>query len=266
VVEEPATVSVRPKYNAKKKPVKMAAPVAAVSPGQLTLDSTPEGAQFRFDGRSDANWVTPFNLAGLTPGQHTVTVSKPGYVSETRTIEVASGSKSFLVVQLAPLAPSVSIASEPAGAAIFLDGKDTGKVTPAQFTVNKPGEHAVLLKKTGYVEETATASLQAGQVFHFAPVLRALGSTDEIKTVSKFKKVFGGGDRAGMGVVSIKTQPKGAQIAVNQRIVDKPSPVQFYLNPGTYVIDLTMSGFKPVHRVITVDQGGKVELEATLER
>jgi hypothetical protein len=42
--------------------------------------------------------------------------------------------------------------------------------------------------------------------------------------------------------------------------------VQFYLNPGTYVIDLTMSGFKPVHRVITVDQGGKVALEATLER
>jgi serine/threonine-protein kinase len=266
VMEEPATVSVRPKYNNKKKPAKVPAPTLAVVPGQLTVNSTPEGAQFHFDGRNDANWVTPFNLAGLTPGQHTVTVSKPGYASETRTIEVASGSKSFLVVQLAPLAPSVSIASEPTGAAIFLDGKDTGKVTPAQFTVNKPGEHAVLLKKTGYVEETASANLQAGQVFHFAPVLRALGSTDEIKTVSKFKKVFGGGDRAGMGVVSVKTQPKGAQIAVNQRIVDKPSPVQFYLNPGTYVIDLTMSGFKPVHRVITVDQGGKVELEATLER
>jgi hypothetical protein len=93
-----------------------------------------------------------------------------------------------------------------------------------------------------------------------------LGSTDEIKTVSRFKKAFGGGDRAGMGTVSIKTQPKGAQIAINQRILDKNSPVQFYLNPGTYVIDITMSGFKPVHRVINVDQGGKVALDETLER
>jgi hypothetical protein len=266
VMEQPAAVSVRPKYNNKRKAVRSAAPAPAAVPGQLTINSTPEGAQFHFDGRGDANWITPFNLVGLTSGQHTVTVSKAGYASETRTIEVASGSKSFLVVQLAPLSPQAALASEPAGAAIFLDGKDTGHVTPAQISVSKPGEHTVLLKKTGYVEETATANLQAGQVFHFAPVLRALGSTDEIKTVSKFKKVFGGGDQAGMGIVSIKTQPKGAQIAVNQRILDKPSPVQFYLNPGTYVIDITMSGFQPVHRVITVDQGGKIPLEITLER
>ena len=93
-----------------------------------------------------------------------------------------------------------------------------------------------------------------------------MGSTDDIKTVSKFKKVFGGGDPAGMGTVSIKTQPKGAQIAVNQRIIDKVSPVQFYLNPGTYVIDVTMSGFKPLRRVINVDKGGKVALDETLER
>lgn len=266
VTDEPAEVSVRPKYNNKKKPARTPAPAPVVIPGQLTVNSTPEGAQLHFDGRNDANWVTPYNLTGLAPGQHTVTVTKPGFASETRNIEVASGSKSFLVVQLAPLTASVSVASEPAGAAIFLDGKDTGHLTPAQISVSKPGEHTVLLKKTGYLEETATANLQAGQVFHFAPALRVLGSTDDIKTVSKFKKVFGGGDPAGMGTVSIKTQPKGAQIAVNQRIIDKVSPVQFYLNPGTYVIDITMSEFKPVHRVINVDKGGKVALDETLER
>ncbi|MBZ5704240.1 MAG: PEGA domain-containing protein [Acidobacteriia bacterium] len=266
VFEQQPEVSIKPRYNNRKKPVRTSAPAPALIPGQLTVNSTPEGAQLHIDGRNEAGWMTPYNLTGLTPGQHTVTVTKPGYASETRTIEVASASKSFLVVQLAPLSAAASLASDPAGAAIFLDGKDTGRVTPVQISVEKPGNHTLLLKKTGYLEETVTASLQAGQVYHFAPTLRALGSTDEIKTVSRFKKAFGGGDPAGMGTVSIKTQPKGAQIAVNQRILDKGSPMQFYLNPGTYVIDITMSGFKPVHRVINVDKGGKVALDEILER
>jgi hypothetical protein len=64
---EPAVVSVTPKYSRKKS---KAAPAAAISaiPGQLTINSTPEGAEVHIDGRSDPSWVTPFNLPGLTPG------------------------------------------------------------------------------------------------------------------------------------------------------------------------------------------------------
>jgi serine/threonine-protein kinase len=260
---EPPVVSVAPKYNRKKT---KAAPVAvAVIPGQLTINSTPEGAEVRLDGRSDPSWVTPFNLAGLAPGQHNVTVARAGYASESRSIDVTSGSKSFLVVQLAPLTATVAVSSEPAGAQIFIDGKDTGRITPAQIGVDKPGAHTFLVRKQGYLEETSTATLQAGQIFRFAPALKALGMTDEIKIGGgKFKKLFGGGDTAGMGTVSIKTQPKGAQVAVNNRVVDKFSPVDFYLNPGTYVIDITLSGYKPIHRVVEVQKGSKVAMDENL--
>lgn len=96
-------------------------------------------------------------------------------------------------------------------------------------------------------------------------MLRALGTTEDIKIAGRFKKLFGGGDTSGMGAVSIKTQPKGAQVAVNRRIVEKPTPVQFYLNPGNYEIDITSSGYKPIHRVINVEKGGKLSFEDTLE-
>ena len=263
---EPAEVSVRPKSAARKKTAKAAATAATMIPGELAVNTTPAGAQITVDGRSDAAWMSPYDLAGLAPGQHTVTVSKAGYGTETRTIEVASASKSVLVVQLAALAAQASILSDPPGAAIILDGKDTGHVTPMQLPVEKPGSHTFLLRKVGYLDETTTANLQSGQAFHFAPTLRALGQTDEIKTVSKFKKVFGGGDTASMGVVSIKTSPKGAQIAVNRRIVDKASPVDFYLNPGTYEVDITFPGYKDLHRVINVDKGGKVVIDEALQR
>src|ERR1700730_4222760 len=174
--------------------------------------------------------------------------------------------KSFLVVQLAQLTATASVTTEPAGAQVFIDGKDTGRLTPTQVSVDKPGTHTFLVRKQGYLEETATASLQAGQVFHFGSTLKALGSTDDIKIGGgKFKKLFGGADTSGMGAVSVKTQPKGAQVAVNNRIVDKFSPVDFSLNPGTYVIDITLSGYKRIHRIVEVQKGGKVAVDETLE-
>jgi hypothetical protein len=195
-----------------------------------------------------------------------VTITRSGYSTESRTIDVASGSKSFLVVQLAQITAMVAAASEPPGAQLFIDGKDTGRVTPAQISLDKPGNHTFLVRKQGYLEETAAANLQAGQIYHFAPTLKALGSTDDIKVGGKFKKLFGGGDTAGMGSISIKTQPKGAQVAVNNRIMDRFSPLDLYLNPGTYVVDVTLSGFKRVHRVIEVQKGGKVAVDEVLER
>ena len=87
--------------NAKKKVAAAAAPL--VVPGQMSIDSVPQGAQVSVDGKTDPSWVTPFTLPGLNPGQHSVTVSKPGYSSDTRTVEVTSGSKSFVVNHLSQL-------------------------------------------------------------------------------------------------------------------------------------------------------------------
>ncbi len=164
---EPPVVSVTPKYSRKKNRVQAAA-APSIIPGQLTINSTPEGAEVKIDGRSDPSWVTPFNLPGLSPGQHSVTVARAGYAPESRTIDVGSGSKSFLVVQLAQLTAAAAISSQPAGAQIFIDGKDTGRITPAQIPVDKPGSHTFLIRKQGYLEETSTANVPAGQVFHFA--------------------------------------------------------------------------------------------------
>ncbi len=265
VTVAPPAVSVQPKYNNKKK-AKPKPTAPAIVPGQLSVTSTPAGAQILIDGQSDSTWVTPFNLAGLNPGQHTFTISKPGYASENRTIDVGSGSKSFVSVQLAQLTATVSVTSDPAGAAIWMDGKDTGRVTPAQISVDKAGNHSFAFKKQGYLDETTTANLQIGQTFRMAQSLKALGNTDDIKMGGKFKKLFGSGDTAGMGAVSVKTSPKGAQVAVNNRILDKNSPVELYLDPGNYVIDITLSGFKSVHKVITVEKSGKVAIDESLDR
>jgi hypothetical protein len=233
----------------------------------VQIDSTPPGAQIQLDGRSDPSWITPFSLSGLTPGQHTVSVSKSGFSGDARTVEIASGSRTAVALHLAPINALMVVNSTPAGADVILDGKSTGRVTPVQFAVEK-GAHTLALRKQGYLDETTSADLSAGQNFQFAPALRALGNADDIRNVGKFKKMFGGGGDtvAGMGMIGVRTQPKGAQIAVNQRLVEKTSPTEFMLGPGNYVLDITLTGFKPVHKVVTVEKGGKVAVDEILER
>jgi len=268
VEEEQPEVTVRQfgKRNGNSGRKRAPAPVATI-PGQAQIDSNPQGAQIQIDGKSDPSWITPFDVTGLSPGQHTVSVSKSGYSAETRPVDISSGGKSFVVLHLSPINALMVVNSTPPGAEVILDGRTTGKVTPAQFAVEK-GNHTVLLRKQGYLEETTSADLGPGQNFQFAPALRALGNADDIKTVGKFKKFFGkGGDSvAGMGSVSIQTQPKGAQIALNRRLLDRLSPVEIMLGPGNYVVDITLTGFKPVHRIISVEKGGKVAIDETLER
>ncbi|MGB0008060.1 MAG: PEGA domain-containing protein [Candidatus Sulfotelmatobacter sp.] len=258
----PVAATARGRKNAKKKNV---APVAAVVvPGQIAIDSTPQGAQVQLDGKTDPTWVTPFTLSGLNAGQHTVTVSKPGYSSDTRTVAIASGNKSFLVTHLTQLMATLSVNSTPAGANVYIDGRDTGKLTPAQVSVDK-GQHVVLVRKAGYIDETTSAQFVLAQTVSFSPTLRSLGNVDDIKTVGKMGRLFGGKQAQGMGTVSIKTQPKGAQIAVNKHMLDKSSPVDVMLDPGNYVVDITLTGYAPVHKVITVDKGGKAVIDEVMQ-
>jgi hypothetical protein len=237
-----------------------------VTVGEALIDSSPQGAQFQVDGKSDPTWVTPFTVASLSPGKHIISVSKSGYSSEIRSVDVTAGGASSLTLRLASVNALVVVASTPPGAQVVLDGKPTGRVTPAQFAVEK-GSHTVLLRKQGYLDETVTADLGAGQNFQYSPALRALGNAEDIRTVGKFKLFGRGGENAaGMGVISIHTQPKGAQIAINQRVLDKLSPVDIMLGPGNYVVDVTLTDFKAIHKVVSVDKGGKVAIDEILER
>ncbi len=245
----------------------VAAPAPAVIPGQALIDSSPQGAQFQVDGKSDPSWVTPFSFADLSPGKHIVSVSKAGYSSDIRSVDIVSGSKASVMVRLSPVNALVVVNSAPPGADIIIDGKPTGRATPAQFAVEK-GSHTVLLRKQGYLDETVTADLGPAQNFQYAPALRALGNTEDMRTLGRFNRLFGRGGEsaAGMGSIVIRTQPRGAQVAINQQMLDKKSPVSVAVGAGNYIVDITLTGFKPVRKIVSVEKGGKTPIDEVLER
>jgi serine/threonine-protein kinase len=260
---EPVEKSAAPtKAHAPKK--KAAAVAPTIIPGQMSVDSAPQGAQIQINGKSDPSWVTPFSMVDLQPGQYSITVSKAGYVTDTRTLDVTSGGRANASIHLLPLTSTLIVKSDPAGANIYVDGHDVGAKTPAQVSVAK-GEHVVLVRMSGYLDETMNAQFTLGQTFNFAPTLRALGNVDSIKTVGKMSKLFGGKGDPGQATVSIHTQPKGAQVAINKHMIEKNSPVDVAIDPGNYEIDITLSGYAPVHKVITADKKGKLVIDEVLQ-
>jgi hypothetical protein len=260
---EPEPSEAQPAAFSKTRNGRKKAPPAVIL-GELTIDSTPRGALVQLDGNGDASWVTPLALTSLQLGQHSLTVSKAGYSTDSRTINVSSGYKATTTVHLARLMATLVVKSNPPGANIYVDGHDMGTKTPGQISVEK-GQHVVLVRMPGYVDETMNEQFALGQTSNFSPTLRPLGNTENIKTVGKIGKLFGGKGQSGQGILSIRTQPKGAQIAINQHLLDKGSPVDVSLDPGNYVIDITLSGYAPLHRVIATEKGSKVVVDEVLQ-
>ena len=80
--------------------------VAATLPaerGTLVVNTTPPGANVSVDGA--AVGFTPVTLPNILPGNHTVTLSKDGYVTASQQIAITAGTTYPLTVALSPSSP-----------------------------------------------------------------------------------------------------------------------------------------------------------------
>ena len=258
---EPANTAVPAKKRKQPKPVAVVAP--RVLTAELDIDSSPSGAQIELDGNTLA-FLTPYTIAALPAGEHTVTLTKAGFAVERRSFQVRAAERSRLSVALVELGATLTVASDPAGGAILLNGKDTGKLTPASLLV-RAGNYQVSVAKNGFLAVEKTMELVPGQRYEFAARLTPMGNAGEIKATGKLKRLFGGAAPAGE-MVQIRTKPKGAQISVNQRTLDKVTPAEFLFPAGFYDITLTLNGYKPIHKTVQVGGNGKVVVDADLQR
>ena len=270
VTPPPAEVEPSPVKKEEEKPrVKK----AASSPnkiysnqGELRFVSQPDGAKVEVDGWTEPTWITPFKASNLAAGQHTVSFSKAGYMEVSRTIDVASGKSLQVDAQLKLAVAMVTVTSTPPGANILVDGKDTGKITPADLQLEK-GEHTVLIRKRGYKDETFKEIMAEGQLLSFSPVLPPL-QVEPMPRVGGLRKIFGGGDAipAGKALLSIHTQPEGATIVIRDQVQSEKTNARFLVDPGTYDVILKMDGYKPVVHTINVARGKQGSIDDTLEK
>lgn len=242
----------------------VASPIPQGLPSELYIKTQPQGAQIQIDGRSHGDWITPYVAEQLTPGKHTISVSKAGYRLESRTFELPAGKRLSVFIPLSELAALVTISSQPGNASVLVDGVDTGRVTPTQITLPR-GNHTFTLRKAAFFDATSSVELGPGQNSQLSLALKPIRSDLPVQPVKKLRKLYGK-PPAGMGWVQIRTVPKGAQISINRRPLESPAPADFLLEIGDYEVSLTFNGYKPVQRVIHVEDGSRIEIEEVLER
>ncbi|HLE71862.1 MAG TPA: SUMF1/EgtB/PvdO family nonheme iron enzyme [Vicinamibacteria bacterium] len=122
--------------------------IGALSPadGLLSVSSRPDEASIIMDGVYRG--LTPIEIP-LTPGApHLLSVSREGYETETREIEVTAGSREALSLDLAPRLGEIEVVADPPDAALFVNGERRGA---ARQVLRLPAvAHRIEIHKEGY--------------------------------------------------------------------------------------------------------------------
>ncbi len=262
----PSAQSMDPQFARAQKAISSPNQVYAQQ-SEIQFSSTPAGAKVEIDGWSEPNWVTPFSASHLAAGFHTVSLTKSGYLQKALAVESIAGKRVQASAELSPAVSTMVVTSNPAGANIYLDGKDTGQMTPTQLTVEK-GIHRLIVRKAGFKDAAVDQTLNEGQTVSFSPVLLSVnGDGDKTPNSGLFRRMFGADVvPEGKGLVHIRTDPEGATIKVDGKVAPKRSNARWPADPGVYTIVLEMDGYKPIHRNIRVQQGKIAALDEILEK
>jgi serine/threonine protein kinase len=132
---------------------------AAAAPQPITIISSPAGATAKLDGRADASCTTPCSM-DAAPGRHNIAVTLSGYQAEHREVDVSAGPVEMPAVILRAAGGTLMLTSIPKGAAVLVNGKPTGKTTPADLTL-APGKYEITVELGGR-QSTQTVQIGSG--------------------------------------------------------------------------------------------------------
>ena len=141
-----------------------ATPCAAAKPKKATsvdVQSTTEGALVFVDGRQ-VGLVPLANAIPLTPGQHTIKVSKPGFADYLDQFTLRAGQSKTINVDLSARAAILRIDGSPLGAIVAIGQKQIGEI-PYEGEV-LAGAEVLEVRAKGYTSHKQPVELVLGEL------------------------------------------------------------------------------------------------------
>jgi hypothetical protein len=220
------------------------------SNGNIQVTSHPSGAIVTLDGGS---WqYTPAMFTAVSAGSHTLQITMSGYQPYGTSAYVTAGQTAGVNAYLVPTPPqprtgSLSIATSPRGADIYVDGNYIAE-SPYVVTNLAPGSHTLRLHKAGYDEYLTSVIINAGQQtplsFSFSP------------------------QQASVGSIEVASSPAGSAIYLDGNYVGQ-TPLNGYFDltsvrQGTHTILIRQKDFQDYTKAVYVQGGNVVTLNAQL--
>jgi len=221
-------------------PAEIPPPVEPPPPefGSITVSSEPTNAKILLNGENTRK-TTPATLPKLALGtDYSIEVVKEHYEPYKKTVSLDSEDPVKLHTSLKILPDGVlSVVSEPPGAKIFLDGKDTEKVTPSKLEgLEIEKRYAIKLQKEGYIEWAGTVPVKDFDEVEINATLQAAPKAPEKPKAPAVK----------MGSLEVRSTPGNSQVYLNGSDTGKVTPTQLEkLEIGKfYTIKLVKPGYK----------------------
>jgi serine/threonine-protein kinase len=205
---------------------------------------------------------TPCRFEDLRPGRYELDVSKPGFRSEKRIVNVRAGNISTLEIVMQGLASELIITSRPVGADIYINGDRHPERTPTTIQL-QPGSYTISARKQGYQSFSQTVQMRGEEVRRMEITLTQGGESTQAP--AQPAPAQPPPPKAPMGTLDVRSVPPNADILVNGTNTGRKTPYKLQLPPGNYRITVFLLGYQPIHQEITVEEGKTVEVRAPLQ-
>jgi len=208
--------------------------------GQLRIESTPPGAAIRVDGAATGR-MTPATIEGLSVNSaHQIVLQLTGYNSgRYSAVRVEANSttplKHTFSVQMSPL----TVASQPVGAEIWIDGKQAG-VTPQALQRVSHGQHDVMVRLDGYADWSRALEI---------PVP---GDRLDVELVA-----------LAPGRILFSVQPWADVYVDGSRVAQNVSFYELSYSPGSYIIELRNPDYDAFSREYRIVSGETLRIDHT---
>ncbi len=218
-----------------------------VAPSQelaaLSVQSDPAGASILLDGKPPTGPANTFTHVPF--GTHRLTATLDNYEPIKQDIEVRSGMAPNIPLKLTPTqeVATLSVQSDPPGAAILLDGKPSTGLANT-FTHVPFGTHQLTATLDGY--EPIKQDIEARR-----------GTAPEIHLkLTPIQEI---------GALSVQSDPPGAAILLDGKSPQGPSNTFSHVPFGTHQLTATLNDYEPIKQDLEVRRGTAPEVRLKLK-
>ena len=187
---------------------------------------------------------TPCSFTHLSPATYTVDVHRDGYRPVQVPVRASPNNVSDLRIALETLAKGVYVSSRPPGADVFLNGSKQPGRTPMKLAL-EPGQFNIVVKLEGY--EAYSEQLQVKN--------NVQAQLDVLLTPHANRPAW----------ADVKTEPSGAQIVIDETPTGLTTPARVKTTAGMHRVSLILKGFRPLTRMVLVEEGQTVQISASLQ-
>lgn len=100
-------------------------PSADLAKGKVVVESNVDGSAITINGKNEPGWQTP-HIFSLAPGMYQIAISKPGYSTWFRDVQITGGNKKWVIAHMRAPRGVIVIDTQPPGMQVFIDGKAYG--------------------------------------------------------------------------------------------------------------------------------------------